>query len=437
MKHRWVLILGIVLAARVIVVFAEPKTNNSIVTAIEGNDVILSCQTKETHAAKALEYAWINPNNVTLIFNNNTSSRITLRPDYRLRISRVRYSDRGVYVCQVSGSSLQRHSVQLNVLVPPRLSIVFKATATIEIHSGEDLQLNCSAIGNPVPAVHWLTIGRQNDTGCPGVTTQSIAINPNVSLTQLNIYNISHECDNHIFECLASNGVLPDVYRRHTVKMVAFPLVLSVRKKARVGDNVLLVCSTKINPPPNIRVLWEYRGVLLDRNTSQYDITTTLNEGRIQSTLNIRHLKCREFGTYLCVASKGREDKSAVLLKVVRIISSDAPCRKRARKTINSAAPRPSSSKSKKTKNTETTVSSMMTVWILKQNVSTQKNQPGETMVTLPIRLWKSLLYRTESLVILCSMITALLLLMFSWYVSNGYAKKVGHRRCTNTVATQ
>lgn len=82
-------------------------------------------------------------------------------------VSRTQASDSGVYTCLATNlvGRLYR-DVEVGVLVPPDFVVLPRST---EVTQGQWFEVECEAVGNPVPSIQWLLNGVQID----GVTTSS------------------------------------------------------------------------------------------------------------------------------------------------------------------------------------------------------------------------------------------------------------------------
>ncbi|XP_076237238.1 basement membrane-specific heparan sulfate proteoglycan core protein-like isoform X3 [Calliopsis andreniformis] len=163
-----------------------------------------------------------------------------------LRIVNVQISDRGVYVCRVTGPT-GSHEASAIIEVEPRevpvLELYPKETQTVTLGGSADVQ--CRAIaGTPMPELHW---SRQDGRPFP----------PNIKQLPGGVLRLTNVTafDNGAYICSAINSV-------GSVSAVAYLEVQSVpvirispgsgTLQVRPGDRVRLVCSASGNPQPNV-----------------------------------------------------------------------------------------------------------------------------------------------------------------------------------------
>uniref|UniRef100_A0A8B9I269 Peroxidasin n=1 Tax=Astyanax mexicanus TaxID=7994 RepID=A0A8B9I269_ASTMX len=114
-----------------------------------------------------------------------------------LRISRVAPHDQGQYECQaVSPVGTVRAAVQLNI--QQRVTPVFtSAPRDLEVESGTDVQIPCSAQGEPTPVITW------NKDGVQVTESGKFHINPEGYL----VVNDVGTADGGRYECVARNSI--------------------------------------------------------------------------------------------------------------------------------------------------------------------------------------------------------------------------------------
>ncbi|XP_068733578.1 fibroblast growth factor receptor 4-like isoform X3 [Montipora capricornis] len=152
-----------------------------------------------------------------------------------LIVFNVTAADEGEYRCSVltSGGGIKTwtRAIQVTVLVPPRVIVSENQTVT----EGDDVNLNCTAEGNPPPRTTWRRLS--NDSVVAG-----------------NFTSISKE-DAGGYRCTADNGVGSPVSKDVYID-VQFPprVIVSENQTVTEGDDVNLNCTAEGNPPP--RTTW-------------------------------------------------------------------------------------------------------------------------------------------------------------------------------------
>ncbi|KAF7704641.1 peroxidasin [Silurus meridionalis] len=135
-----------------------------------------------------------------------------------LRISRVAPHDQGQYECQaVNPVSSVRAAVQLNI--QQRVTPEFTNTPRdMTVESGSDVQIPCSAHGEPTPVITW------NKDGVQVTESGKFHINPDGYL----VVNDVGPADGGLYECVARNSI-----GQSYARMV---LTVQVPQVSREGD---------------------------------------------------------------------------------------------------------------------------------------------------------------------------------------------------------
>jgi len=153
---------------------------NKEVVAIEGENVVLSCERVSQMAVttKNKLITWTNPTAQVLFANGEgylKVENIELIQDlrYDLSIKRVRWEDRGKYTCVYYGDKTYKIIIDLQVKVPPK----FIDTSDDEvIDEGGSIALQCVVEGKPEPNVSWRFIMPQGLFSLPVVVAAVIIV---------------------------------------------------------------------------------------------------------------------------------------------------------------------------------------------------------------------------------------------------------------------
>nr|XP_053641189.1 neurotrimin-like isoform X1 [Cherax quadricarinatus]XP_053641190.1 neurotrimin-like isoform X1 [Cherax quadricarinatus] len=193
--------------------FLEPIPNKTVVV---GRDVILPCSVDNL---KGFKVAWIFVETQTILTIHHTiitkNPRFTLaRNDHKhwyLKISDVRPSDRGMYMCQVNSDPMMSQTGFLDVQVPPDI-IDEESSSEVVVKEGQDVTLECRARGSPKPVISW-----KREDGSRIDVNNGI----NLKVTDSEVLHIPTVSRLHMgaYLCIASNDVPPSVSKRITLKV--------------------------------------------------------------------------------------------------------------------------------------------------------------------------------------------------------------------------
>uniref|UniRef100_W5MFK7 Peroxidasin like n=1 Tax=Lepisosteus oculatus TaxID=7918 RepID=W5MFK7_LEPOC len=145
--------------------------------------------------------------------------RLSVLSSGTLRISRVAPHDQGQYECQaVSVAGVKRLPVQLTVLAKV-LPVFIHVPQDASTEVGQDVQISCSALGEPTPMITWTKDGVQiTDSGKFHVSSEGL----------LTIRDVG-QADRGRYECVARNAI-----GQSTSSMV---LSVVVPEGRRAGDS--------------------------------------------------------------------------------------------------------------------------------------------------------------------------------------------------------
>ncbi|XP_076230674.1 terribly reduced optic lobes isoform X32 [Nomia melanderi] len=163
-----------------------------------------------------------------------------------LRIVNVQISDRGVYVCKVSGPTGSQEASAIIEVEPreaPRLELYPMETQAVILGGSADVQ--CRAVaGTPTPELHW----SRND-GRPFANNIKQLPGGVLRLSNITI------TDGGAYICSATNSVgstsaiaYIEVHTLPVINITPQSGILNVKR----GEEVRLVCSATGNPQPNV-----------------------------------------------------------------------------------------------------------------------------------------------------------------------------------------
>ncbi|CAG5130421.1 unnamed protein product, partial [Candidula unifasciata] len=234
--------------------------------------------------------------------------------DWNLHIRDVRYSDQGIYNCQINTNPVKVKTVNLIVLVPARI-LDQLSTNDVTVREGETVTLICNVTGTPHPTVEWYRlmtdskgVEKQSEL-CPGFAKVG------VSGEVLIIHNVTRACGD-AYECVAFNGVPPAVSRVIEVFVEFAPEIYLPNKRIgqEKGKETILECS--VTAFPHAITMWQKDGTKILTSTLKYRVEI-YDEQKNSLTLSLRIFDIHEsdFGTYTCVASNPLgEDKETMIL---------------------------------------------------------------------------------------------------------------------------
>lgn len=184
----------------------------------------------------------------------------------------------------------------ITVRTPPL--ILDTSSRGLVVGAGDTFTLTCNATGFPPPKVSWR---RENNGLLPtgGVVAKGNSIT---------IYNATKE-DRGIYYCIADNTVGKAAKKNVGVEIEFVPQVGLVRAKYQqaIGYPAELHCSIEASPPADIS--WLKDGYQINSGNF-YQISSTSNSHDfVQSTLRIKKVDSRDYGSYRCRAINKLGDK--------------------------------------------------------------------------------------------------------------------------------
>ncbi|XP_076230657.1 terribly reduced optic lobes isoform X13 [Nomia melanderi] len=208
-----------------------------------------------------------------------------------LRIVNVQISDRGVYVCKVSGPTGSQEASAIIEVEPreaPRLELYPMETQAVILGGSADVQ--CRAVaGTPTPELHW----SRND-GRPFANNIKQLPGGVLRLSNITI------TDGGAYICSATNSVgstsaiaYIEVHTLPVINITPQSGILNVKR----GEEVRLVCSATGNPQPNVEWSKHVNGMPF------YSSTLDMNQKNpLSAVYEIFSVSHNDEGSYTCHA---------------------------------------------------------------------------------------------------------------------------------------
>ncbi|NXY43225.1 VCAM1 protein, partial [Ceuthmochares aereus] len=209
---------------------------NTIITAspgkspIEGDTLKLTCVTESNPPPHIVWRKHLADDSIQHLIENNV-----------LFIPRARFTDSGLYICEVINlvtNKTEKATVNIVVQDGPKNTVI-SVIPSAAVKEGETVTMKCTSSGNPVPVISWK---KKTTTG------ESEEISKDATLT---LQNVKSQ-DLGLYECEAYNQFGKE---EKTVKLlVQVPpqnITVLVYPSANVkeGETVIITCSTYSNPP--------------------------------------------------------------------------------------------------------------------------------------------------------------------------------------------
>ncbi|KAM8751101.1 contactin-1a isoform 1-T1 [Acanthopagrus schlegelii] len=248
----------------------------------EGQGAVLLCAPPPHYPAE-LSFRWILNEFPTFIPLDKR--RFVSQITGNLYISKVDSSDSGNYSCIASSQSISK-SVFSNYIplvplaerpirkYPADLKVKFPDTTALV---GQNITLECFALGNPVPEIRWKKIDGR------------LPANHEVRMAgaHLHLYNVQFE-DGGTYQCEAVNSRGKD-YHTARVSVEAFPEwvehISSIEKD--LSSDYTMSCMASGKPKPRIR--WLKNGELLDRKEMSFSSLAFDDSGMYQCIAENHH----------------------------------------------------------------------------------------------------------------------------------------------------
>ncbi|XP_014662703.1 PREDICTED: hemicentin-1-like [Priapulus caudatus] len=245
------------------------------------------------------DLAWLRADTKTLLALNDhvihDDSRVSSSGDGTLTIAETRPADSGFYMCQINTSPVRHVTMQLIVLVPPKLLRSEKLPDTdVQVIEGANVTLYCEATGVPTPGITW----RRQDKSAMSLSPPAATSSGNL----LTLYNVS-SADWGIYLCIAQNGVPPSVSRSIEVRVEFKPKIIETtwRVGASRGRNATLSCTVKGFPDPV--GYWHKNRVMLNSGSKYDTLVQSPDTVTTSIALIIQRVGALDYGFYTCVTS--------------------------------------------------------------------------------------------------------------------------------------
>ncbi|XP_071350262.1 contactin-1a-like [Trachinotus anak] len=246
----------------------------------EGQGAVLLCAPPPHHPAE-LSFRWILNEFPTFITLDKR--RFVSQSNGNLYISKVDSSDTGNYSCIASSPSISK-SVFSNYIplvpqaerpirkYPADLNVKFPDTTALV---GQNITLECFALGNPVPEIHW----KKLDGAMPP--------NHEMAGAHLHLYNVQFE-DGGTYQCEAVNSRGKD-YHTARVSVEAFPEWVEHISSTEKDLNSEYTMSCVATGKPKPRIHWLKNGEPLDRKEMRFSSLTFDDSGMYQCIAENHH----------------------------------------------------------------------------------------------------------------------------------------------------
>nr|XP_033815008.1 immunoglobulin superfamily member 10 isoform X2 [Geotrypetes seraphini]XP_033815009.1 immunoglobulin superfamily member 10 isoform X2 [Geotrypetes seraphini]XP_033815010.1 immunoglobulin superfamily member 10 isoform X2 [Geotrypetes seraphini] len=285
---------------------AEPRIlggNAASFTVLANLDAFLPC---EASGNPLPTIHWTKISSETTISKSRRGSNLEVFANGTLSIRRVSIQDRGQYLCVATN----RHGsdyllVTLSVVAyPPR--ILEGRTKEITVHSGNQVEMKCTAEGRPSPTISWILANKTLVSEFSSGNHHTI-VKPDGTLIikQVTVY------DRGLYRCVAINPVGSDVLTIKMQVIAAPPFILEDKRQqvmGNVGDSLKIPCTTKGNPQPTVHwVLFDGREIkpLKFINAKLFLFSN--------GTLSIRNLAASDSGKYECIATSSTGSERRVV----------------------------------------------------------------------------------------------------------------------------
>ncbi|KAM7361462.1 dpr-interacting protein gamma isoform 3-T4 [Cochliomyia hominivorax] len=310
------------------------------VTFPAGREAILACSVRNLGKNKV---GWLRASDQTVLALQGRvvthNARISVMHEdmhtWKLKISKLRESDRGCYMCQINTSPMKKQVGCIDVQVPPDI-INEESSSDLAVQEGEDATLICKATGNPQPRVTW----RREDGEMillrkPG--SRELMRVESYQGAALKLVRLERR-QMGAYLCIASNDVPPAVSKRVSLSVQFAPMVRAPSQLlgTPLGSDVQLECHVEASPSP---VSYWLKGartpsgfasvssnslesgqpgpeMLLDG--PKYAITEKRDGYRGIMLLTVRSFSPSDVGTYHCVStnSLGRAEGTLRLYEI-------------------------------------------------------------------------------------------------------------------------
>ncbi|XP_061432731.1 basal cell adhesion molecule-like isoform X1 [Lethenteron reissneri] len=186
------------------------------------------------------------------------SEHISLRPDNSLVLERVRASDEGALVCQVSAKQLgsSEAATKIRVYKNPELTIKASTASIGVLHEPGKVATCIASLGFPASSIEWLKDGEllpenqeKNEELYMRVHEEKDSLGLYTVTSEL-YYRPSRKDANSVYQCRSHHQTSSGVNVSLIYPTERLSLSVSPRGPVVVGDRVTLHCAADGNPAP-------------------------------------------------------------------------------------------------------------------------------------------------------------------------------------------
>ncbi|XP_031459498.1 immunoglobulin superfamily member 10 isoform X1 [Phasianus colchicus] len=278
-----------------------------LLTAHAGTPVAVRCPAE---GRPPPSISWVLANETHISSSSQGNRKVLVRPDGTLVIKDVTVYDRGLYTCTATNpAGTDTLTVKLQVIAAPPV-ILEEKRQQITATAGQDLNLPCTAEGNPQPRVHWVLSEGTVVKPLQFVNTRVLLL-PNGTLRLSGIV----PTDSGIYECIATSStgserrvVTLTVRHRDTLPRIA--AASQGMTRLSFGDKLLLNCTATGEPQP--RIIWRLPSKAV---VDQWHRMGSRIHVYPNGSLVIEAVTEKDAGDYLCVA-RNKIGDDLILMKV-------------------------------------------------------------------------------------------------------------------------
>ncbi|KAF7669853.1 hypothetical protein LDENG_00128960 [Lucifuga dentata] len=262
----------------------------------EGQGAVLLCAPPPHYPAE-LSFRWML--NEFPVFVPLDKRRFVSQITGNLYISKVDSSDSGNYACFITSPSISKSVFSKFIpLVPLAERPVRKYPADLKVKFpdttalvGQDITLECFALGNPVPEIRWKKLNGQ------------LPANHEVRMSgaHLHLFNVQFE-DEGTYQCEAANSKGKD-HHSARLSVEAYPEWVEYINSTEldISSEYSMSCTASGKPEPHIR--WLKNGIEYDRKELKFTSLTFNDSGMFQCIAENHHgviMANAELRVYAC-----------------------------------------------------------------------------------------------------------------------------------------
>ena len=203
--------------------------------------------------------------------------------------------------------------VNVIVRIPPVISD--NSTRSVITTVGTKVDLQCYGTGYPIPIISWR---RERHRLLPN----------NMAFYKGNTLSLGNvtKYDRGTYYCVADNGVGSGARRNIGVEVEFSPYVWTSQPKVEqaLQYHADLHCRIEAFPSPSLQ--WLKDGQVINDNQNYMISIFARNDDFMESTLRVRRIEKRQYGTYICRANNklGGNQTSIELIESVNVICPPA-----------------------------------------------------------------------------------------------------------------